>query len=232
MKDIIVKYRHIIPLLIYSAIFLIWFNTLEATVTKHYHVVHVPIDDHIPFIEVFIVPYLLWFAYVAVVLIYFFFKDREDYYKVCLFLGLGMTIFLLVSTVWPNGHHLRLTEMPRNNIFTWMIERFWEHDTSTNIVPSIHVYNSLGVHIALVKSRHFHNRKGIKFASLLLCTSIILATVFIKQHSVFDMITAFIMAIVIYAIVYQADVIAAYKAKARAKARTRAKMRKKSPRIS
>lgn len=222
-KKIFVRYHHIIPLLVYCAIYLIWFAKLEKTVTKHYHVVHVSIDDYIPFVEVFIIPYLLWFVYVAVVVGYFFFKDKDDYYKTCIFLGTGMTIFLIVSTIWPNGHHLRLSEMPRDNIFTRMIALLWQTDTATNIVPSIHVYNSIGAHLAIVKSKHFAAHKGIHFASLILCISIILSTVFIKQHSVFDVITAFIMATAMYVLVYRADILSAY--------RTKAHSRKKRPQV-
>lgn len=35
---------------------------------------------------------------------------------------------------------------------------------------------------------------------------------FIKQHSVFDVLTAFIMAGIMYLVVYQADVVALYQA--------------------
>ncbi len=213
IKNIFVRYRHIIPLLLYGAIYLSWFAKLEQTVTKHYHVVHVPIDDYIPFVEAFVVPYFMWFAYIAVVIAYFFFKDKDDYYRICIFLGVGMTVFLIVSTVWPNGHHLRLAEMPRDNVFTRMVSFLWKTDTATNLVPSIHVYNSIGAHLAIVKSKHFENRRGIKLASLIMCVSIILSTVFIKQHSVFDMITAFIMATVMYVVVYRADILTAYREK-------------------
>ncbi len=213
VKDIYVRFRHIIPMLIYGIFYLAAFAKLEQAVTKHYHVVHMSIDEHIPFLEIFIVPYLLWFAYIAVVVVYFAFKDKEDYYKVCVFLATGMTIFLVVSALWPNGHHLRLLAVPRDNIFTRMIAALWQTDTSTNIVPSIHVYNSIGAHLAIAKSKHFENRRGIKLASLILCVSIILSTVFIKQHSVFDMITAFLMAVAVYVLVYRTDFLVAVRAK-------------------
>ena len=49
--------------------------------------------------------------------------------------------------------------------------------------------------------------KIIHFGSLFLCISIILSTVFIKQHSLFDVLTAFVMAAVMYYVVYQADIV-------------------------
>lgn len=207
MKSFLAKYRHAIPLIIYGVIYMAWFGHLERTVTSHYKVIHVALDDHIPFCEVFVIPYLLWFAYVAVVVMYFFFRDKDDYFRTCIFLFTGMTVFLLVSTLWPNGHHLRPYIMPRDNVFTHLVATLYKADTPTNLWPSIHVYNSLGCHIAVMKSRRLEKHKGIRIGSFILCASIIMSTMFIKQHSAFDVLTAFIMAAVMYGIVYQSDIL-------------------------
>lgn len=199
------KYRHALPLIIYGIIYLAWFAHLERTVTSHYRVIHVALDDHIPFCEIFVVPYLLWFAYVAVVVAYFFLRDKDDYFRTCTFLFTGMTVFLLVSTLWPNGHHLRPYIMPRDNIFTHLVARLYQADTPTNLWPSIHVYNSLGCHIAVMHSSRLEKHKGIRIGSFILCVSIIMSTMFIKQHSVFDVVTAFILATVMYVLVYRSD---------------------------
>lgn len=201
------KYRHALPLLLYGLVYMLWFAWLEQNVTtaSRYRLIHVRPDDYIPFCEIFVVPYLLWFAYVAVVVLYFFLKDRDDYFRTCTFLFTGMTIFLIVSTLWPNGHDLRPAVMPRDNIFTELIVALYRTDTPTNLWPSIHVYNSLGCHFAVMKSARLEKKKGVRLCSLLLCVSIILSTVFIKQHSIFDVTTAFIMAAVMYGVVYSSD---------------------------
>lgn len=205
-------YGHCIPLLIYMAIYLSWFAWLEKNNTKNYQVIHVAADDYIPFCEVFVVPYFLWFAYVAAVVIFLFFKNKQDYYKACIFLCTGMTVFLVISTLFPNGHHLRLAEMPRDNVFTQMVAFLWKTDTPTNLWPSIHVFNSMGAHFAIARSREFESRKGIKLASFLLAASIILSTMFIKQHSVFDVLTGIAMGAVMYVFVYRRDWVMATKA--------------------
>lgn len=201
-KALYQKYRHAIPLLIYAVIYLNWFSYIEKTVTKHYQVIHIPLDNYIPFVEIFIIPYLLWFAYVAAVVAFLFFRNKTDYTKCCIFLFTGMTIFLIISTLWPNGHHLRPYVMPRDNIFTQMIAHLYQTDTSTNIWPSIHVYNSIGAHLAIAKCQELKKHKLLQLGSFVLCVSIILSTMFIKQHSAFDVITAFILAAVMYIIVY------------------------------
>ena len=53
------KYRHAAPLIIYGIIYLTWFIYLEQKVTKNYRVIHVTLDDYIPFCEGFVIPYFL-----------------------------------------------------------------------------------------------------------------------------------------------------------------------------
>ncbi|KAB1438086.1 phosphatase PAP2 family protein [Candidatus Galacturonibacter soehngenii] len=206
LKEFLKKYKHAVTWL-YFAIYLPWFVYLEKHVVKSYHVIHMDIDDKIPFNEVFIIPYMLWFAYVAVTFLYFFFYDMRSYRKMCLFLFSGMTIFLIISTVYPNGHLLRPTTFEHNNIFTKMVSALYKADTPTNLFPSIHVYNSIGTHLAIVKSDKLKEKKGLCFASFILMTLIIMSTVMLKQHSVFDVITAFIMAGVAYTLVYRNELI-------------------------
>ena len=123
-----------------------------------------------------------------------------------------MTVFLVISTLWPNGHHLRPLVMPRENILTAMVTHLYRADTPTNLWPSIHVYNSIGAHLAVMHNQKLADNKILRRGSFTLCVSIILSTMFIKQHSVFDVLTAFIMAGIMYLVVYQADVVALYQA--------------------
>ncbi len=211
MKKFYEKYKHAIPLMVYALIYCIWFAYLEKKVTQPSTIIHMKVDDLIPFCEIFVLPYFLWFAYMAIGVLYFFFKDKHDYYKICVFLFTGMTVFLVISTLWPNGHHLRPYSMPRDNIFTALVAGLYKMDTPTNLWPSIHVYNSIGVHLAVVHNQSLAEHKKVRAGSLLLCTSIILSTVFIKQHSMFDVLTAFMMAGIMYVVVYQADIVAVYR---------------------
>ena len=207
MKKFYERFKHAIPLFIYAIIYLSWFGYLEKTVKRPANLIHMNLDDKIPFCEVFIVPYLLWFVYISAVVLYFFFKDKQDYYRACTFLFTGMTVFLVVSTLWPNGHHLRPAVMPRDNIFSTMVAMLYKTDTPTNLWPSIHVYNSLGAHFAVFRNEKLHRKPVVHIGSLVLCVSIILSTMFLKQHSVFDVLTAFIMAAVMYIVVYGFDIV-------------------------
>ena len=204
-KDFYEKYKHGIPLLVYGIVYLTWFYLIENHLQGPYTIIHTPLDDIIPFCELFVIPYLMWFGYIAVVVGYLFLKDKEEYFKCCSFLFIGMTIFLIISTVSPNGQLLRPVVMERNNVFTDLVRGLYRTDTPTNIWPSIHVFNSIGCHIAVVKSQKLGSNVLIRRASLVLCVLIILSTMFIKQHSAFDVGTAFLMAAVLYNVVYMRD---------------------------
>ena len=169
-----------IPLIVYAFIYLSWFSYLERTVQNPQTIIHMKWDDLIPFCEVFVIPYYLWFGYVSIVVLYLLFKNKQDYYRACTFLFTGMTIFLLISTLWPNGHHLRPAVMPRDNIFTTMVAAIYKADTPTNLWPSIHVYNSIGAHLAITHNEKLRKNKVIYFGSLILCISIILSTTLSK----------------------------------------------------
>lgn len=207
MKKLHQKFIVALPALIYFAIYLTWFYLIEHMYDRNYTIIHMKADYKIPFCEVFIIPYLLWFVYIAWIMIYLLFTNTNDFHKCCRFLFTGMTVFLIISTLFPNIHYLRPFIMPRDNIFCDLVIKLYQIDTSTNLWPSIHVYNSLGVLLAVIHNERLGSRTWIKWGCFALSTSIILSTMFLKQHSVFDVMTAFIMAAIVYIVVYRTDLL-------------------------
>lgn len=204
MKSLIQKYKHG-WILSYFFIYLVWFFALEGRTGIRHTSIYIKLDDYIPFNELFVIPYVLWFAYIAVTVFFFFFTSKEDFYKTCAFLFIGMSICLLIYTIWPNGQNLRPTEFARDNIFVDIVKLFYKNDTSTNVCPSIHVFNSIGAHIAIAQSSYFKNKRYVKFASFVLMVLICLATVFLKQHSAFDGFAAIGLSGIMYMLVYKVD---------------------------
>lgn len=182
------KYKHGLVILVYSLVYIILFGYLEQLPPHGFHVVHTVFDDMIPFCEYFIIPYLLWFPYMILAVLYFIFinKNKHEYYQLIFNLMMGMTIFLIVSYVYPNVQHLRPTEFARDNIFVTMVQMLYRTDTPTNILPSIHVFNSLAIHMSLTSCEALRDRRWVKYGSLTLTILIILSTMFLKQHSVID----------------------------------------------
>lgn len=203
--------KRLIPVIVYFTIYMTWFNYIEANKAAQYTVIHMNIDDRIPFIEYFIVPYYLWFIYVVGVVGYLMVTDKDGFYRNYTFLTTGMTVFLVISTLFPNIQHLRPYVMPRDNVFADMVRYLYSIDTPTNLWPSIHVYNSIGACFGVMHSEKLRRNHFISMGSFVLSTLIIMSTVFLKQHSMFDVLTAFIMAAIVYVVVYRLDVIISLK---------------------
>ena len=190
---------------IFMVFYMVSFFYLENRVNYRFHVIHSSFDKLVPFCEYFVVPYFLWFFYIAITVLWFMFKnkDQKEYLQLIFNLGIGMTVFILVSWIYPNGHLLRPIEFPRENIFTDMVRFLYTIDTPTNVLPSIHVYNSLGIYLAVTHNKKLRKNKLVCLLTLILTVSIILATMFIKQHSFFDVCCAFVLAAVMYHVVYR-----------------------------
>ena len=109
IKAFVEKYPYIWAVS-YFIVYMIWFVWLESRANEPYHVIHFPLDDYIPFCEYFVIPYLLWFAYIAVVYVWMFLHDRKQFFRYISFIYTGMTLFLIISTIYPNGHLLRPLE--------------------------------------------------------------------------------------------------------------------------
>ena len=90
-------------------------------------------------------------------------------------------------------------------VFTDIVQIIYSTDTSTNVCPSIHVLNSLGVFISIIESEALRKKKVICVGSGVLSVLICLSTVFLKQHSVIDGLCALGLAIVLYAFIYKAN---------------------------
>ena len=203
MKEWIKKYRHA-WVFSYMLLYFAWFFYLEKHVDETFYAVHIRLDDFIPFCEWFIIPYLIWFPFVAISVLYFFFRNKTEFYRLCAFLFGGMTVCLIIYTIWPNGQVLRpdLALLGRDNIAIQLVQMIHKADTPTNVCPSIHVFNSLAVCIAVYRSTEFQNKPVVRYITLLTTISICLSTVFLKQHSAFDGICAGILALVFTKLVY------------------------------
>ncbi|MGN0510979.1 MAG: phosphatase PAP2 family protein [Lachnospiraceae bacterium] len=186
--NFIKKYKHGFVIVTYSILYLCIFQYLEQRHVYSYHLIHCALDDLIPFCEYFIVPYLLWFPYQVFVIAYFIFfnKEKREYYQLTLNLCMGMTVFLIVSWLYPNIQLLRPAVFTGDSLFIRAVQQLYSMDTPTNILPSIHVFNSIAIHLAICKCEQLRDKKWLKRGAGILTFLIILSTMFLKQHSVID----------------------------------------------
>ena len=163
------------------------------------------LDELIPFVPVFVVPYVVWFPLIAIVLVLLCFSDRGDFVRTIMLIYTGMFVAMALYIVYPHGQPLRPAVM-EDDFFSNIVKRaIYANDTNTNCCPSIHVLNQLAIHIGLCKSKLFKDRRGWKFASLILTILICASTVFTKQHSIIDIILAASLEAVLYPLVFKVN---------------------------
>lgn len=179
-----------VTLLPIFALLAIQFSITEQIVIPKFWISS-PLDQVIPFLPVFAVPYVLWFAYIAAGLVFLMFTDQKLFVKTQLYLYIGYEIALLIYLVFPHGQPLRpnMGDYPVD-LFTDMVRNLYANDTNTNCFPSIHVLNQLAVHIGLCHSTLFCKHPWIKRLSFAFTVLVCASTVFIKQHSILDVIAA------------------------------------------
>jgi len=200
---------------LYVFIYFPWFFYLEKKITLSYtgiHILNTSIDEAIPFVAWFIIPYTLWALYVVLTVVIFYFKANDaEYRRLALSLVIGMSIALAVCMIYPSGLTLRPDTLP-DTMCGKMVARLYMTDTPTNVFPSIHVLNSLVINYAIFRSELFKEKKFIvvKLASLILCVLICLSTVFLKQHSLFDVVGAGILFVALTKLIYDVDYVRLY----------------------
>lgn len=179
------EFRHIL-LLIYWPLFLIFFQILERVyVVDYYYPMHCPLDDLIPFHEIFVIPYLLWFAFIISTLLYGFFYDVDLFKREMYSIIITYTAALVIFFIFPNCQQMRPLSFERDNILTRFMADFYQFDTNTNVFPSIHVMGAMCSMFAAWWIKPLRHPVW-KIAAALLCLFICMSTVFLKQHSILD----------------------------------------------
>ena len=190
----------LLPMAIYMVIYMPTFFWVESlTPAGGFNIIHTAIDDMIPVVEIFIVPYILWLPYLVIGMIAIAIKSRALSRKTSYMLMTGMTIFVIISLVYPNALELRAAIPDRENIFMDLINYLHAIDTPTDVLPSLHVYDAIVVAAGLHLT--FKDKKVMLVLSDILTVLIVLSTMFIKQHSIIDVISAIVLFIPVFIII-------------------------------
>ena len=205
MRTFYRKYKHLFPLAIFLIFYLTVFVYVENRPAYHMHLLASRFDHLIPFCELFVVPYIMWFFYITFGVLFFGIveKDRDQCYQLSTNLMIGMALFLLISLIWPTGHTLRPAVLPRDNVFTRLVIMIYSSDTSTNVFPSIHVFNTIAMHTAVRHSTTLKKHPWAVRISGIIAVSIVLSTMFIKQHTVIDVVGAMGLNLVTWYVLYR-----------------------------
>lgn len=181
-------FSHLKLLLAWVGYFAMYFITERFIPAESCHVVHCALDDLIPFNEIFVIPYVLWYLLVAGSLLYFALYDVDSFKKLMKYIIITQIAAMAIYIIFPNRQDLRPEVFPRDNFLTDCVALLYAIDTSTNVCPSLHVAYSLGIASTWLKSPV--PKKLSKAFITVFCLLICVSTAFVKQHSVVDAFAA------------------------------------------
>ncbi|MDY5017378.1 MAG: phosphatase PAP2 family protein [Oscillospiraceae bacterium] len=190
-------------LLLFWPVFGLLFSYAERFYpVAHYFEMHCALDDLIPFNEWFLIPYLFWFVYLIGAVAYTFFFDVKGFRRMMHFVMITYSVTLIIYFLFPTCQMLRPEVFPRDNALTRFIAGFYVFDTNTNVCPSLHVIGSLAAFFSFWYAPVFSAKKW-RIASAIAAFLICISTVFMKQHSVLDVLAALPLCAIAYYFAYR-----------------------------
>lgn len=188
-------------------VYLLSFFVIERVVVTGYWSTQVWLDGYIPFCEWFVIPYCLWYPLLAAVGLWLLWKDRKGFRRYMCFLALTFFASALIWLLLPNGQDLRPAAMPRDNPLTRLVAGLYAIDTNTNVFPSVHVVGAIGAAWAVNRTPSLDGHRLLRGATSILALLICLSTLFIKQHTVLDVIGGLGLALAVGLPLYSRDAV-------------------------
>ena len=164
------------------------YNVLNS-MTHNSFVLSSPIDNLIPLVPAMSIPYLGWYPFIFLAMAYLCWKDRQLYFRTLLSMNISVAVCYLIYFYFQ-------TTVPRPIVtgHSWdrqMLNWIYGNDKPFNCFPSIHSLYSFLVMRAAWNSKKISLRTKAIFS---ICSlTIIIATFMIKQHVIYDAISAIIL---------------------------------------
>lgn len=195
MKKIEVK-----PILI--ALIIIIFQSILYTLSKVFcitpHLIGNKIDEYIPFILIFIIPYVFWYLMLFIMPYKMYQKDKTNFYKYTITTVITVIIANIIFIIYPTI--VNRPELTGNNILVKITNLIYQIDTpALNCFPSLHCAFSMLfiLHICTSKKQ----TKSFKIFTLISSILVMASTLLIKQHVFIDLVAGDLLATIVYLII-------------------------------
>ena len=170
--------------------YLLAFVLIEHLPQTSYWPTQLSLDNAIPFCEWFVLFYCAWYPLLVAVGLYLLLRDASAFRRYMVFLAVTFFASVLIWFLLPNGQDLRPQVFPRENFPTALIAALYRIDTNTNVFPSVHVVGSVSAALAVWDSPRLRARPLLRWGIPVLAALICISTLFIKQHTILDVVSA------------------------------------------
>lgn len=195
-KNALYKMRDLLGLLIFPILGLLYeyLNENQQEAVN----ISTAFDSIIPFTPVFILPYMIWYLYMFGYLIYFWWKSPALYWKTIIAITIGELVCFIIYFFFQ-------TTVPRpqitgDTILLQLVSVIYNTDEPFNCFPSIHVLTTMIIMLAST-----HTKGTGKFQSYITQMTgilIILSTLFVKQHVIYDVVASVVLSAGLWVVVF------------------------------
>lgn len=186
IKDIIYKRQN--TLLLVAVIAASCLYCVSNAPQESLHIVRTALDDQIPRIPVFSIPYLVFLPWLWGTVFYVWFNNRSFRllaYSLIIVNLIAFCVYLTFQTYVPRD------PVTSNDFFSGLLQFIYDHDQPYNALPSLHSALSAVVvtYFALRKSRW-------TWAFVATAVLIVISTLFTKQHFIIDALSGITLGVV------------------------------------
>ena len=186
------KFLISISILLVSQAFFYWFIKLFQT-NPYY--INYSLDKQIPFVPHFIYIYNLFYPFIFIAFYFLFKKDENNYYQGIIAGIIGFLFCDLIYLYYPTI--MLRPPIPTNlDFLTELVVKitYLVDEPALNCFPSIHCLFCFQIIFSYIKSTKINTKN--KILAIITSSLIIISTVLVKQHYVFDISSAFLICII------------------------------------
>ena len=156
----------------------------------NYNLIGSSLDSLIPFLPSFIYLYMSWYPFEIYTLFKIYKADKNNYIKTIIALALSLLIMHFIFIIYPTMVDRPVVES-FNSLTTLILYITFKSDTPVNCFPSGHCMLCFIMIFSILKSKNISiNRKALLVTINIL---IVLSTLFVKQHVIYDVIGSLII---------------------------------------
>lgn len=153
------------------------------------------LDQKLPVIQSFVMFYYLWYIYLIVLPCIFYYKDKKNFYKYFTLTALSVIIAFFIFFLFPTTIERGNIVFEENTIFTILLKIIYFTDTPIlNCLPSMHCTLCFIFIYLTLKLRNF--KWYYKLLIIITNVLIIVSTLLIKQHVIWDVLAALLLVII------------------------------------
>lgn len=193
------KYKKETLLLIFTIIYQCLTYFIVKFFESNPYVLDNVIDAKIPFISYFIYFYIFWYIMMVFIPYFYIKKDKNMFYKYTLVTLIGVTISNIIFLIFPTTFTMR-GDVSGSGITNFIVKTiYYFDDPILNCLPSIHCLLCFEFIFSSLFNRNI--KKTESFIITFLSILVILSTLFVKEHAIYDVISSFVLVSIIWSIV-------------------------------